>query len=116
VNYDWPGNVRQLKNVIERLVIMSDASTLDLLYLLEHLQMKQPWRRASIPETMEELKAVKRHLLDESFGQIQKAFLVKALRACNGNISRAAEKVGMQRSNFHALMRKHHLSASDVQK
>lgn len=110
VNYEWPGNVRQLKNVIERLVIMADQTQLDLFYLLDHLQMKRSWGFDSIPETVDELKAFKKHVL-ENFGQTEKAFLMKALKACDGNITRAAEKVGMQRSNFSALMKKHHLSA-----
>ncbi len=114
VNYDWPGNVRQLRNVIERLVILSDSKTLDLIYLLEHLHTHQTVREDSIPETLEELKAVKKHLLENTFGQVEKAFLIKALKACNGNISRAADMVGMQRPNFHTLMKKHRITAKGV--
>ena len=67
-----------------------------------------------MPGTLEELKLFKKQILEENCGQTEKAFLIKALKACNGNISHAAEKVGMQRSNFHALMKKHHLSAKDI--
>jgi len=115
-NHDWPGNVRQLKNAIERLVILSDESTLDLLNILEHMQMKRAGVGDSIPETVDDLKTVKKHLLEETFGYIQKAFLIKALKACDGNVSRAAEKVGMQRPNFHALMRKYDISAGNRKK
>ena len=111
VSYEWPGNVRQLKNVIEHLVIMADGRTLDLLYLFDHLQTRRSWERDPIPETVEELKAAKRRLLEETFGQTEKAFLIKALKACDGNITRAAKKVGMQRPNFATLMKKHHLNA-----
>jgi DNA-binding NtrC family response regulator len=114
VNYDWPGNVRQLKNVIERLVILSDSETLDLVYLLDHFQMKRSLKPDSIPDTVEDLNAVKKHLMEDTFGQIQKAFVIKALKACGGNISRAAESVGMRRPNFHALMRKHSISSKDI--
>jgi len=114
VNYDWPGNVRQLKNVIERLVIMSDTNTLDLIYLLEHLQMRRPLKADSIPDTVEDLNAIKKHLLENTFGQIQKAFIIKALKTNGGNVSRAAEDVGMKRPNFHALMRKFDISAQDI--
>jgi len=114
MNFEWPGNVRQLKNVVERLVIMSDDRTLDLIYLLSQLQMKRSWIEDPVPETLEELKAVKKRLLEETFGQIEKAFLMKALKACNGNITHAAERVGMQRANFSALLRKHHLSANAI--
>jgi len=114
INYDWPGNVRQLKNVVERLVIMADDTTLDLHYLLDQLQLKRPGRDHPIPETLEELKTVKKHLLEQVFGQVQKAFLLKALRASNGNITRAAERVGMQRPNFYALLKKHRISPEHI--
>jgi len=107
IHYDWPGNVRQLKNVIERLVIMTDDTTLDQFYLLDQMQTAKSWKRDRVPDSLEELKASKKHLLEEVFGQIQKAFLLKALKACQGNITLAAKRVGMQRSNFCSLMKKH---------
>ena len=112
VDHDWPGNVRELKNVIERLVIMADRPILDLLDLLNHMQMTHRWRGDSVPETLEELKIVKRNFLHGHFGQIEKAFLKKALKACNGNITHAAKKVGMQRPNFYSMMKKHHITAN----
>ncbi len=114
VNYEWPGNVRQLKNVVERLVIMADEPTLDLLYLTEQLHMKGYGISDQVPETMKELKARKQHLLEDVFGQIQKAFLIKALKASNGNITRAAERVGMVRPNFCALLKKHKIEAHHI--
>jgi len=109
VEHRWPGNVRELKNVIERLVIMADHKVLDLFYIVDHLQMKQAWRGNSIPETLDELKTVKKRFLEKSFQPTEKAFLINALNKCNGNITRAAEKVGMQRSNFSTLMKKYQL-------
>jgi DNA-binding NtrC family response regulator len=112
VNYEWPGNVRELKNAVERLVIMEDKPSLDIVSMIDHLRTRQSWKWNSIPETLDELRAVKKHLLQHSYGEIEKAFLIKALKACGGNVTRAAERVGMQRPNFHALMRKHNLSAN----
>jgi DNA-binding NtrC family response regulator len=115
VNYRWPGNVRQLKNVVERLVIMTDGDTMDSMDLLDNLPMKRSREGFRIPETLEDLNAVKKHLVDDYFGQIQKAFLIKALKACDGNITRAAERVGMKRPNFHSLMKKHDVKANVTQ-
>ena len=89
---------------------MSESKTMDSPHILEHLPMKGSWDGVSIPETLEELNRVKKHLIDDYFGQIQKAFLLKALKECRGNITRAAEKVGMKRPNFHSLMKKHQLT------
>jgi DNA-binding NtrC family response regulator len=115
VNQRWPGNVRQLKNVIERLVIMADRQLIDRSHLLEYLH--PPRSNAgnnAIPETIEELRAVKKHLIDVRYGELEKAFLLKALKACDGNITHAAAKVGIQRPNFHTLMKKHSISVKDL--
>jgi two-component system NtrC family response regulator len=110
VKHEWPGNVRQLKNVVERLVIMADSDMLNSLDLLDSPQMKQFLKTDEIPDTLEELKAVKKQLLEQNYGQIEKAFLMKALKASHGNISNAAKRVGMQRPNFSALIKRHQIS------
>jgi DNA-binding NtrC family response regulator len=112
IHYDWPGNVRQLKNVVERLVIMCDDDVLSYSHLSSNLQMGARKHHGTIPETLDELKAVKQIIIDESYGPIEKAFLSKALERAHWNITRAAKQVGMQRSNFSSLMKKHRLSAS----
>ena len=109
VNQEWPGNIRELKNVIERLVIISDRRFLDILYLMDNLHVKRSAGEKTVPDTLSELKAIKQQILSENFGQVEKAFIIKALRESGGNISRAASAVGMQRSNFHALMNKHQI-------
>jgi len=114
VTYDWPGNVRQLKNVVERLVIIADDRVLDYQSLTDHWEIKRNRTRDAIPETMAELKSIKQHLLADHFGQIEKAFLQKAISAAEGNITQAARRVGMHRPNFSALMKKHQLSANSA--
>jgi DNA-binding NtrC family response regulator len=110
VNNEWPGNVRQLKNIIERLVIISDGGTLNSMDLLEPSQMKQYLGGNSIPDNLADLKTAKERLF-KKIGETEKAFLIKALKACNGNITHAARQVGMQRSNFSTLMKKYDISA-----
>ncbi len=114
INFDWPGNVRQLKNVVERLVIMADHRVLDYPHLSDYLGLERNRTKDAIPETLEELRAVKRHLLEDQFGQIEKNFLQKALSVAEGNIAQAARQVGMQRSNFSVLLKKHGLSANSI--
>ena len=53
---------------------------------------------------------VKQIIVDETYGPIEKAFLLKALKRAEWNITRAAKQVGMQRSNFSSRMKKHRLS------
>jgi two-component system NtrC family response regulator len=114
VNFHWPGNVRQLKNVVERLVILADDRILDYRNLSENWEIKPDDSRDVVPKTLAELKSVKRDLLENRFGKIERAFLQKALVATEGNIAQAARQVGMQRSNFSALMKKYGLAANSV--
>jgi two-component system NtrC family response regulator len=114
VNYHWPGNVRQLKNTVERLVILTDDRILNYRSLSESWEVKPGQSPEAVPRTLAELKAVKRHLLENRFGKIEKAFLQTALAAAAGNIAQAARQVGMQRSNFSVLMKKHGLTVSSV--
>jgi DNA-binding NtrC family response regulator len=55
---------------------------------------------------MDELREQKRLLKEKAVEPLERAFLVEALRRNDGNVTRAAEEVGMQRTNFHALLRK----------
>jgi DNA-binding NtrC family response regulator len=110
INYDWPGNVRQLKNVVERLVIMSDENILDYYHLVDNLQSSRGSVQDRIPRTLKELRAVKKKIIAEHYGRVEKAFLLKALTEAGWNISEAAKAVGMQRPNFSTLLKKHQIS------
>jgi DNA-binding NtrC family response regulator len=113
VGYGWPGNVRQLKNVIERLVIMAESPVLNSMDLLGAPAMGASLNGDTVPDSLEMLKQYKEQVLRQHYLHMEKAFLLKALKSCTGNISHAAQKVGMQRSNFSALMKKHRLGAQN---
>ncbi len=110
IHYQWPGNVRQLKNIIERLVIMTDGGMVGSGGLTSFAEPAAS-EKSQTPTTLAALKAVKKELLETRYAAIEKAFLEKALAGAGGNITRAAKTVGMQRSNFSALMKKHHLTS-----
>ncbi|MCF8078774.1 MAG: sigma-54 dependent transcriptional regulator [Desulfobacterales bacterium] len=110
IQYDWPGNIRQLKNVVERLVILTDGDVLSFEDLIDHMYTKTRSMGNSVPGTVDELKAAKKKVVEKHYARIEKAFLMKALSAAGGNITEAANRTGMQRSNFSTLMKKHGLS------
>ena len=112
INYEWPGNVRQLKNVVERLVIMADEKILDSAHILSNMQTAPVEGLEAIPQTSDDMKAVKQRILQTSYEPIEKAFLKAALEAAGGNISQAARDVGMQRSNLSTLLKKYSLRTS----
>lgn len=90
--YPWPGNVRELQHSIERAVIMADSTTLqesDFLFS----------RKGSDAPTSDTLN------LDE----VEKAAVAKAIQLHNGNISKAAEELGLTRASLYRRMEKYGL-------
>jgi DNA-binding NtrC family response regulator len=106
VCYDWPGNVRQLENTVQRSIIICQGKTLKP----EHLSSIEICPQEDIPKTVLELKQKKKNLRLKSVEDIEKVFVLEALKRNKWNISRAALDVGMQRTNFHALLKKYSLS------
>ena len=112
--YSWPGNVRELKNMVERVAIFCDAGIIDVKHLPGEMNIiRNEMTVGDFPSSWEEFKGYKQQKKNEMVRRIEKEFLVAALKAAGGNVSKAASKAGMQRTNFHALMRKHHISAKD---
>lgn len=108
-NHPWPGNVRQLKNVVERLVIMADHPVVRLWDMMDQMPGTRSWSSDGLPRTMEDLKRLKKQILEETYGRLEKAFLMKVLDESGGNISEAARKIGMKRPNLSALLKKHQI-------
>ncbi len=90
--YPWPGNVRELQHAIERAVIMADSATLqesDFLF-------SRKGTDAIASDTLN---------LDE----VEKSAVVKAIQLHNGNISKAAEELGLTRASLYRRMEKYGL-------
>ncbi|MGB5745599.1 MAG: helix-turn-helix domain-containing protein, partial [Desulfobacterales bacterium] len=108
--YAWPGNVRELRNVIERAVILCEGDQItlkdlpiggdvaDIEQLIDH-----------IPSTNDELKRIKKEIRQKAVAKVEKNFVMNALMKNHWNVTRAAEKVGLQRTNFQSLIKKHHI-------
>jgi len=62
-----------------------------------------------VPRTGDELKRSKKAAREKSVEAIEKAFVLEALKRNAWNVTRSAEETGMQRTNFQALMKKHHI-------
>jgi DNA-binding NtrC family response regulator len=109
----WPGNVRELRNIVERLAILCDQERIEPRHLPAEIRQTSVSSASStsLPHTWEEFKRLKQQVRDSAVEQLERRFLIDALQRCGGNVSRAAEEVGIQRTNLHALMRKHGLSS-----
>jgi transcriptional regulator with GAF, ATPase, and Fis domain len=108
--YHWPGNIRELKNTIERVAILCDGEVIEPSHLpKEFSDLPKQQLKYEFPENWEDFKEYKQHAINEAVDEIEKQFLLDALKNAGGNISKAAKKVGIQRSYFHSLMKKHNL-------
>lgn len=113
--YVFPGNVRELENLIERAVVLSlgdliEAEDLELpVEDLEDLDGGEDY----VPRTTEELKEAKREIRERAVAPIERAFVLDALKRNDWNITKAAEEVGMLRPNFQALLKKQGISVRD---
>ncbi len=110
--YDWPGNVRELSNVVERLVILCSGGRVGRARLHESMAVSSS--AEPVPQTAEELNALRQKLRDQAVTEAEKAFLMEALRRNDYNVTRAAGQTGMQRPNFQALLKKHNLRIKDI--
>jgi DNA-binding NtrC family response regulator len=107
--YPWPGNVRELRNIVERLAVLYGGTRIEHHHLpVEVREAKCTISTAELPRTWDEFKSLKRQIIDD----LECRFLIAALERCAQNVTHAAESVGMQRPNFHALLRHHRLKPS----
>jgi DNA-binding NtrC family response regulator len=110
IAFDWPGNVRHLENIMQRALIMCQGKTLRP----EHFSSFLEASAEGVPMTVHELKETKKKLRHKSVEKVEIAFLVEALKRNHWNISKAASDVKMQRTNFHALLKKYNITKKVV--
>ncbi len=106
VNYNWPGNVRELENTIHRAVILAADKVIRQGHLVNIIDMGAALE-ANVPKSSDELKHFKKLAREKSVKNIEKLFVLEALKRNDWNVTRSAEETGMQRTNFQALMKKY---------
>jgi DNA-binding NtrC family response regulator len=88
--YAWPGNIRELQHAIERAVIMTDLTSLqDSDFLLSRALSTGPANNTL------------------NLDEVEKTAIVKALNMHNGNISKAADELGLTRASLYRRMEKY---------
>jgi DNA-binding NtrC family response regulator len=91
MRYEWPGNVRQIKNVIERAVVLTRGERITTRELPDELLAHCQTRNTI--STVKPLKVLERQAIHE------------ALLLCNGNKSKAARKLGISRKTFYKRLK-----------
>lgn len=91
--YHWPGNVRELRNVVERLAIMLPTDQVDL---------------EDLPSAIRDVPAagiVGERTLPEAREAFERRFIEERLRLNNGNVSKTAADIGMERTHLHRKLK-----------
>lgn len=95
LTYRWPGNVRELENIIERLLLISEGNVIN---------------RSDLPPYFLDLEPVTVDALDQLLDDAEEKVIRKALIESEGNITRAAEFLGISRRSLHRKINKYNLS------
>jgi DNA-binding NtrC family response regulator len=110
--HDWPGNVRELENVIERAVLLADSNAIGPAAIPLDVETEDGhW--SDVPNDAQGLIETRKELRSEAVERLERLFVLKALKTAGWSVTRAANAVGMQRPNFHALMRKYGIRGRD---
>jgi DNA-binding NtrC family response regulator len=96
--YQWPGNIRELRNCIERMVVLSRSSVLEVDNVPMNIRSGNP---------NETVPAFKSSSLD--IDKNEKILIMKALEECGGNRTKAADKLGISRRTLHRRLKDYNL-------
>lgn len=95
-NYSWPGNIRELRNVLERAVLLSDDGVIHN----TGLEFEAPAHAASQMNSKFDNLTLK---------EVERLCIIQALEAEGGNIIRSAKRLGIHRSSLYAKIREYEL-------
>ncbi|OGP90701.1 MAG: Fis family transcriptional regulator [Deltaproteobacteria bacterium RBG_19FT_COMBO_43_11] len=110
--HDWPGNVRELKNIMERLVIMTPSNKITvkdipLLYIKAEGDKIPGQKNVNVA-----MDLITDSLKDAKM-DFERQFILKKLEENEGNISKTAEAIGLERSNLHKKLKSLKVSVKD---
>jgi two-component system nitrogen regulation response regulator NtrX len=103
LSYDWPGNVRELRNMVERLVIMSPRD------VIGPENLPPPLRPRDAEPTTDD--GLRERTLKEAREAFERAYILSELRANEWNMTRTAERLGIERSHLYRKLKAYGISA-----
>ena len=98
-NYPWPGNLRELRNLVRRLLLQGDSQDVTLQELEQALT---PAVGGPEPLVKQDILALP---MREAREQFERAYLTQQLALCGGKVGKLAERVGMERTHLYRKLR-----------
>jgi len=106
--YRWKGNIRELRNTVERLHIMTSGDAIEIADLPS--AVRSPSAAPAAPKSASEAEATKAGTLREFKDSAERAYLVAKLRENGWNISKTAEVIDTPRSNLYKKLEQYQIS------
>ena len=104
--YPWPGNIRELEHLIERMVLMAENPLLTMALVPPEVAQAA---REPRPDASDLTETPGRDALRSHMEGMEKQIIARCLEECDGNVTRAAERLGLSRKGLQLKMIKHRL-------
>jgi two-component system nitrogen regulation response regulator NtrX len=98
-NYPWPGNIRELKNLVQRLLIQQGDEEIRLEEIEREIAAQTPPDEPLVKQDLLSLP------LREAREHFERAYLTQQLQLCNGKVGQLAKRVGMERTHLYRKLR-----------
>jgi DNA-binding NtrC family response regulator len=98
-NYPWPDNVRELKNLVRRLLLLEESGDITLAEVESDLRATEPVNEPLVKQDLLSLP------LREAREQFERAYLQQQLVLCEGKVGQLAKRVGMERTHLYRKLR-----------
>jgi DNA-binding NtrC family response regulator len=114
-SYDWPGNIRELKNAIERAVVLATSNELSLDHLFLHIKKPLDGSKSNKPSEVDSQHLMELFLmpLTDAKQAFEREYVTHLLTEAKGNIAESARRCGRYRVDMYRLMEKYGLNVDD---
>ncbi len=106
-SYEWPGNIRELENLMERLALVSKEDRIDIEDIPP--EIKTPAEASPVRPYPEAQQKPLKDVMKSQVEELEKKMIVRTLEEYGGNVTKAAQHIGISRKGLHLKMRKYHL-------
>jgi DNA-binding NtrC family response regulator len=112
-SYDWPGNIRQLENVIEACMTLESSNFISLPILTQFISAAPPATSPDESATTTAADITAEAEYNTALGNFETKYLLNLLQSTGGNVEEAAQLAGMNIATIYRKLKKHHINKED---